>query len=295
MFRLAWRGLTVPMTQTTKKHTQKTGQGIALVIGGTGKTGRKVAGKLAAEGHSVRVGSRHGEPAFDWNEPDTWLPVLEGVDRVYVTYYPDLGFPGAAEQVGAFAEVAVAAGARRLVLLSGRGEEAARHSEDKLKASGADWTVVRASWFNQNFDESFFLEPVRAGQIALPTADAVEAFVDTEDVADVVVAALSDDRHIGRTYELSGPRLLSFAEVAAELSKVTGREIAYVPVSNADYRAVLRENGLPEDFAELFTLILDGRNAHLVHGVEEVLGRPPRDFADFAREAAATGVWDVRS
>lgn len=293
MLRLVPLDLTEAMTKTTKNETQTTDQAITLVIGGNGKTGRKVAEKLTDRGRPVRIGSRSGEPAFDWNEPGTWGPALEGVDRVYVTYYPDLAFPGAAEQVGAFAEVAVAAGARRLVLLSGRGEEAAQLSEENLKASGADWTVVRASWFNQNFDESFFLEPVLAGVIALPTADGVEAFVDTEDIADVVVAALTDDRHVGRTYELSGPRLLSFAEVAAELSKVTGREIVYVPVSDEAYRAELREHGLPEDFAELFTLILDGRNAHLVHGVEEVLGRAPRDFADFAREAAATGVWDV--
>lgn len=282
-------------TQTTKNDTQTTDRALTLVIGGNGKTGRKVAEKLTAQGRPVRVGSRSGTPAFDWNEPTTWLPALEGVDRVYVTYYPDLAFPGAPEQVGAFAEAAVAAGARRLVLLSGRGEEAAQLSEEKLKASGADWTVVRASWFNQNFDESFFLEPVLAGVIALPTADGVEAFVDTEDIADVVVAALTDDRHIGRTYELSGPRLMSFADVAAELSEVTGREIVYVPVTDQAYRAELREHGLPEDFAELFTLILDGRNAHLVHGVEEVLARAPRDFTDFAREAAATGVWDVPS
>ncbi|MFE3557118.1 NAD(P)H-binding protein [Streptomyces sp. NPDC059193] len=283
------------MTQTKNNPTQGSAQHTTLVIGGTGKTGRRVAEKLTAQGRPVRVGSRSGAPAFDWNEPAGWPAALEGVDRVYVTYYPDLGFPGAAEQIGAFAEVAVAAGARRLVLLSGRGEEAAQRAEDALKASGADWTVVRASWFNQNFDESFFLEPVLAGEIALPTADAVEPFVDADDIADVVVAALGDDRHIGRTYELSGPRLLGFSDVAAELSKVTGREIAYVPVSDEDYRAVLRENGLPEEFADLFALILDGRNAHVVDGVQEVLGRPPRDFADFAREAAATGVWDVRS
>ncbi|WP_329192690.1 MULTISPECIES: NAD(P)H-binding protein [unclassified Streptomyces] len=264
-----------------------------LVIGGTGKTGRRVAEKLSAQGLPVRVGSRSGEPAFDWNEPDTWVPALEGVDRVYVTYYPDLAFPGAAEQVGAFAKVAVDNGARRLVLLSGRGEEAAQASEDNLKASGADWTIVRSSWFNQNFSESFFLEPVLAGEIALPTADAVEAFVDADDIADVVVAALTDDKHIGKTYELSGPRLLSYSDVAAELSKATGRQITYVSVTNDEYRAVLRENGLPEEFADLFTMILDGRNAHLVHGVEEALGRKPKDFADFAREAAATGVWDV--
>ncbi|MFD5144631.1 NAD(P)H-binding protein [Streptomyces sp. NPDC058401] len=280
------------MTNTTQQ-TQNDTTLRTLVIGGTGKTGRRVAEKLTALGRPVRIGSRSGEPAFDWNEPASWGPALEGVDRAYVTYYPDLGFPGAAEHVGAFARAAVAAGVRRLVLLSGRGEEAAQRSEEALKESGADWTVVRAAWFNQNFDESFFLEPVLAGEIALPTADAVEPFVDTEDIADVVVAALTGDQHIGRTYELSGPRLLSFAEVAAELSKATGREIAYVPVSDEAYRAVLRENGLPEEFAELFALILDGRNAHLVDGVEEVLGRKPRDFSDFAREAAARGVWDV--
>ncbi|MFB6807045.1 NAD(P)H-binding protein [Streptomyces sp. NPDC056387] len=276
------------MTQTPQASQTRT-----LVIGGNGKTGRRVAQKLRLRGLPVRIGSRTGAPAFDWNAPGTWGPALEGVDRVYVTYYPDLGFPGAAEQIGAFSEAAVAAGARRLVLLSGRGEEAAQRAEEALKASGADWTVVRASWFAQNFDEGFFLESVRAGEIALPTADAVEAFVDTDDVADVAVAALTDDRHIGRTYELSGPRLISFTDVAAELSKATGRAITYVPVSNEEYRAVLRENGLPKEFADLFALILDGRNAHLVHGVEEALGRGPRDFADYAREAAATGVWGV--
>lgn len=291
MFRLAGPGLTGDMTQTP--NSTQSAAPTALVIGGNGKTGRRVAQKLLLRGIPVRIGSRTGAPAFDWNAPVTWGPALEGVDRVYVTYHPDLAFPGAAEQIGAFSEVAVAAGARRLVLLSGRGEEAAQLAEESLKASGADWTVVRSSWFNQNFDESFFLEPVRAGEIALPTADAVEAFVDADDIADVVVAALSDDRHIGRTYELSGPRLISFADVAAELSKATGREIAYVPVSHEEYRAVLLENGLPQEFADLFAMLLDGRNAHLVHGVEEVLGRRPKDFADFAREAAATGVWDV--
>jgi uncharacterized protein YbjT (DUF2867 family) len=264
-----------------------------LVIGGTGKTGRRVAERLTAQGLQVRIGSRSAEPAFDWNEPATWDTALAGVDRVYVTYYPDLAFPGAADQVGAFAKAAVAAGAGRLVLLSGRGEEAAEVAERNLKASGADCTIVRASWFNQNFDESFFLEPVLAGEIALPTGDAVEAFVDADDIADVVVAALTDDKHIGRTYELSGPRLLSYADVAAEISKATGREIAFIPVTNEQYRAVLKENGLPEEFADLFAMILDGRNAHLVHGVEEALGRKPKDFADYARDAAATGVWNV--
>ncbi|MFJ7159165.1 NAD(P)H-binding protein [Streptomyces sp. NPDC101118] len=263
-----------------------------LVIGGTGKTGRRVVSKLTERGLDVRVGSRSAAVPFVWEDPETWAPALDGVHSVYVTYAPDLGFPGAAETVGAFARVAVERGTRRLVLLSGRGEEGAEAGEEALKASGADWTVVRAAWFNQNFDESFFLDDVRAGEIALPTADAVEPFVDADDIADVVVAALTDDRHVGRTYELSGPRLLSFHDVAAELSKAIGRTITYLPVSIEDYKAVLAANGVPTEFADLFRLILDGRNAHLAHGVEEVLGRPAKDFADYAREAAATGVWN---
>lgn len=162
-----------------------------------------------------------------------------------------------------------------MVLLSGRGEEGARTAEDRVRASGADLTVVRASWFSQNFDEGLFLDPVLGGELALPTGDAVEPFVDVDDVADVAVAALTDDRHIGRTYELSGPRLLGFAEIAAELTEATGREIAYTPVSLDTYRHFLSEMGAQEDFADLFELINDGRNAHLVHGVEEALVGDP--------------------
>ncbi|WP_443055691.1 NmrA family NAD(P)-binding protein [Streptomyces sp. NBC_00257] len=276
-----------------QQNTEQAGPKTILVIGGTGKTGSRVAERLTAQGLPVRVGSRNGEPPFVWEDPDTWEAALDGVGSVYVTYYPDLGFPGAAETVGAFSELAVKKGARRLVLLSGRGEDGAVNSENKLKESGADWTVVRASWFNQNFSESFFLDPVLAGELMLPTADAVEPFVDVEDIADVVTAALTDDRHIGRTYELSGPRSLSFRDVAAELSQITGREITYTPVTLDDYRAFLRENGLPVEFADLFALILDGRNADVVNGVEEVLGRKPRDFSAFAKDAAATGVWNV--
>ncbi|MEU5714208.1 NmrA family NAD(P)-binding protein [Streptomyces sp. NPDC020403] len=264
-----------------------------LVIGGTGKTGRRVVENLRGLGRPVRVGSRTGEPPFVWEDESTWGAALDGASAAYVTYYPDLAFPGAKEAVERFAAFAVARGVRRLVLLSGRGEEGAVASEDALKASGCDWTVVRANWFNQNFSESFFLDPVRAGELALPTGDGVEPFVDADDIADVVVAALTDDRHIGRTYELSGPRLLSFDDVARELSAATGRTITYIPVSIDDYRAALRELGEPEEFADLFTLIVDGRNASVVHGVREALGREPKDFSDFAKEAAATGVWDA--
>ncbi|MEU7408000.1 MULTISPECIES: NmrA family transcriptional regulator [Streptomyces] len=277
---------------TTQRGTETTAPE-TLVIGGTGKTGRRVAERLALRGLPVRVGSRSGQPPFRWEDPATWEPALDGVTAVYVTYHPDLAFPGAAEAVGAFSELAVRKGARRLVLLSGRGEEGAVRSEDRLKASGADWTVVRANWFDQNFSESFFLQPVLAGVLALPTEDAVEPFVDADDIADVVTASLTDDTHVGRTYEVSGPRLLSLHDVAAELSEATGREIRYTPVSLEEYRRQLVENGLPAEFADLFRLLLDGRNASVTSGVREALGRPPLDFTEFARKTAATGVWSV--
>ncbi|AXK33586.1 NmrA family transcriptional regulator [Streptomyces armeniacus] len=278
---------------TNGENTQKTGHDTTLVIGGTGKTGRLVAERLTALGRPVRIGSRAGDPPFVWEDPGTWEAAVAGVGAAYVTYYPDLAFPGAAEAVGAFSRYAAGRGVRRLVLLSGRGEEGARRSERELREAGADWTVVRASWFHQNFSESFFLEPVLGGELALPVGDSVEAFVDTEDIADVAVAALTEDGHAGEVYELSGPRLLSFHDVAAILSEGIGREVRYVPVTVEQFRAVLAEEGLPQDFAGLFELISDGRNAHLTDGVRRALGREPRDFADYVRRTAATGVWSA--
>ncbi|WP_432489107.1 NmrA family NAD(P)-binding protein [Kineococcus sp. SYSU DK018] len=262
-----------------------------VVIGGTGKTGRRVADRLRAKGQDVRAGSRSTEPRFDWEDASTWEGALRGAEAAYVTYYPDLAFPGVPELIEEFCRVARSVGVRRVVLLSGRGEEGAVASEQAVQRSGLEWTVVRCNWFNQNFSESFFLEPVRAGVLSIPAGDAVEPFVDADDIADVAVAALTEPGHTGQVYELSGPRLLSFTEVAAELSRATGREIRYEPVSHAEYAAELEREGLPGDFADLFAIILDGRNASVTDGVERALGRAPRDFSAYAREAAATGVW----
>ncbi|WP_406193325.1 NmrA family transcriptional regulator [Kitasatospora sp. NBC_01560] len=280
-------------TQNTQNTQQHPAAPLVLVTGGTGKTGRRVAERLAARGRAVRTGSRSAPVPFHWNDRSTWAPALEGVGAVYLSYYPDLAFPGAVETVGAFSRLAAKAGVERLVLLSGRGEEAALAAEREVREAGTAWTVVRCAWFDQNFDESFFLDPVLAGELALPTGEAREPFVDAGDIADVAVAALTEDGHHGEVYELTGPRLLSFADVAAELSAATGREIRFSAVSVEEYRAVLAVAGLPGEFADLFTLILDGRNARLADGVRRALGREPRDFTDFARAAAATGVWNV--
>ena len=269
-----------------------------LVLGGTGKTGRRVAERLTKRRVRVRIGSRSGRPPFDWENPATWRPVVEGAGSVYVSYYPDLAFPGAADAIEAFVELAVRSGVTNLVLLSGRGEEGAVRGEQAVRNSGVDWSIVRASWFFQNFSEYFLLEPVVAGEVAFPAGQVAEPFIDTEDVADVAAAALLDDGHTGQLYEVTGPRLLTFAQAIEEICKATGREIRYIPISGDEYASAMREYGVPEDFAnplvQLITTVLDGRNAHLSDGVQRALGREPRDFSEYARATAATGIWGSR-
>ena len=271
----------------------RTDNGTILVIGGTGKTGRRVAERLTERGIPVRIGSRTGSPAFDWDDAGTWGAALDGVTGAYVTYYPDLAFPGVSELIARFAAAAAASGVEKIVLLSGRGEDGAVASEESIQNSGITWTIVRCNWFNQNFNESFFLGPVLDGTISIPAGDAVEPFVDADDIADVAVAALTEPGHDGEVYELSGPRLLGFHDVALEISAATGRDVVYSPVTPGEYEAILAKDGLPRDFVDLFALILDGRNASLTDGVQRALGREPKDFRDFARQAAAAGAWRV--
>jgi uncharacterized protein YbjT (DUF2867 family) len=268
-----------------------------LVIGGTGKTGRRVVERLTARDLPVRIGYRSGEPPFDWEDQATWAPALLNVGAVYLTYYPDLAVPGAVDTVRSFVELAVARGIRRLVLLSGRGEEEAQRAEQVLQVSRADWTILRCSWFFQNFSENYLRDPVVSGEVILPAGNVGEPFVDADDIADVAVAALTTDWHVGQLYELTGPRLLTFAEAVEEIAKAVGRNIRYVQVSADQYASALAETELPPEFVwlvnYLFTTVLDGRNAHLSDGVQRALGREPRDFTNYARAAAAAGVWNA--
>jgi uncharacterized protein YbjT (DUF2867 family) len=272
-------------------------QDLTLVIGGTGKTGRRIAQRLQQQGAPVRVGSRSGQPPFDWDDRATWEPALHGAASAYVSYYPDVAVPGAPEAVGSLAECAVASGTRRLVLLSGRGEAEAQRAEQAVQASGAEWTIVRCSWFMQNFSEGYLLDPVLGGEVALPVGDVPEPFVDAEDIADVAAAALTDDRHAGGLYELTGPRALTFAEATEEIAQACGREVSFVPVPIDAYAAAAADDGVPDDalaaLRYLFTEVLDGRNANPADGVKRALGRPPRDFRDFARRVAASGIWSA--
>jgi uncharacterized protein YbjT (DUF2867 family) len=266
-----------------------------LILGGTGKTGRRLAERLTAAGLPVRIGSRSGAPRFDWEVPATWKPAMQGVSAIYISYYPDLAVPGAAEAVDAFARLAVANGVTRLVLLSGRGEMEAQRAEEMLKASGAGWTILRCAWFSQNFSEGFLAESLAGGEVALPVGNVGEPFVDADDIADAAFAVLTGEGHVGQLYELTGPRLLSFTDAVAEIAKAAGRDIRFVRISHEEFTAAVAAHELPPQFAwllnELFTQVLDGRNESLADGVQRVLGRSPKDFSEYATETASSGIW----
>lgn len=266
-----------------------------LVIGGSGKTGRRVVERLKALGHDVHGVSRSSSPSFDWNDDSNWNEVLAGVKALYVTYHPDLSVPGASDHIRALLTVAKARGVERIVLLSGRGEEEAQLCERLALHSGIPATIVRCGWFNQNFSESFFRDLLMSGTLAVPNAHVGEGYVDADDIADVATAALTEDGHAGQIYQLTGPELLTFRDIAAIFRETTGRELNVVDVSREAFVEGLEAAQLPEGMVQLvdylFNEVLDGRNASLGDGVQRALGRPPRDFRSFLQKAHLSGAF----
>jgi uncharacterized protein YbjT (DUF2867 family) len=267
----------------------------AVVIGGTGKTGARVAQRLTAVGIRTRIASRTSGTRFDWNDQTTWQPAMSGVEAAYVTYAPDLAVPESSTHIEELAELAYSEGVRRMVLLSGRGEPAAQKAEQVLADSGLEWAVVRASWFAQNFSEGYLLDPIREGHLELPVGGVGEPFIDVDDLADVAVAALTRTDLLGRVLEVTGPELLTFAEAVEAISAASGRAVSFETIGLQQFSDGMEEVGVPSDVVELLTYlfaeVLDGRNQSVTGVVEDVLERPARDFTTFAAEAARTGVW----
>lgn len=265
-----------------------------LVIGGTGKTGRRIIAGLQALGFAYRVASRTAAQPFVWERPETWPTVLTGVDTVYVAYFPDLACEGAYEVMVEFSAAAKAAGVKRLVLLSGRGEPEAQRCEALF--SDFQWFVVRAAWFNQNFNEGYFQHAIAAGCLRLPVADVPEPFIDADDIAEVALKLLTEEGHDSRVYEITGPRALTFSEIVAEISAALERPIQFDAIDKATYVAEMTSIGVPESVIQLtlylYSEVLDGRNQQPTDTVQELLGRPARDFRDYARQAAAQGAWN---
>ena len=186
------------------------------------------------------------------------------------------------------------------MLLSGRGEEEAQRAEAELRASGADWTIVRCSWFSQNFSEDHLREPVLAGEVALPVGDVPEPFVDADDIADVAVAALTEDGHAGELYELTGPRLLTFADAVGEIARRHGaRHPLHAGHARTPTPAELAGHGVPRRRRLAAALPVHRgprrpQRAPRRRRRSARCGRPPRDFRDFARRAAGrTGAWSA--
>jgi len=270
-----------------------------LVLGATGKTGRRVAARLRLRGTAVRAASRSSGTPFDWADPAGWDRALQGVAAVYIVP------PAVPGPVHEFVARADAAGVRRLVLLSGRGADLwgdstfgldMRSAEDAVRGSALEWTVLRSSNFDQNFDEDLFHAPLAAGELALPAGEVPEPFIDIDDVADVAAAVLSQPgRHAGRIYELTGPRALTFAEAVELISRASGLPITYKQVSPAEYTAALVDQGWSEDdahhVAEMFVIMERGVIAGTTGDVAAVLGRAPRTFEDYVVRVAAAGAW----
>jgi uncharacterized protein YbjT (DUF2867 family) len=270
-----------------------------LVLGATGKTGRRVLARLQAHKLPVRAGTRMGEPRFDWEDRSTWTTALKGIASVYLSYFPDVAVPNAAGDIREFCRLAKQQGVRHIVMLSGRGEVEAEQCEAIVQQSGMDWTILRASWFCQNFSEAHFLDPVLSGHVALPVSGVTEPFVDADDIADVAVAALTDSRHREQLYELTGPKAITFADAIAEISKATARTIQFESVTQEAYHAELVAAQLPSEAIDLimylFTTVLDGRNTPVTDGVQRALGREPVSFELYVRKTVATGVWESLS
>lgn len=268
-----------------------------LVIGGTGKTGRRVVEQLKNKGIKPRIGSRNATPSFDWNDKSTWVKSLEGIERMYVTYYPDLAIPGAKEAIQSLTTLAKELGVKKVVLLSGKGEVEAETCEQIVANSGLEYTIVRASWFNQNWSESFFLDPILSGNVALPMSDVLIPYVDADDIAEVATEVLLNDNFNGEIIEVTGPELITFKDIVTTIGKVSKRELNFFPITLEQYVDGMRQMQLPEDviwlIEYLFSHVLTNPNNQLIsHDIERVLGRKATSFTKYAEETVKTGVWN---
>jgi uncharacterized protein YbjT (DUF2867 family) len=196
--------------------------------------------RLQALGYTTRAVSRSTTPVFDWEDPTTWRVAMTGTVSAYVTFHPDLAIPSAEQSVRKFVTLAADVGIEHIVLLSGRGEEGAQRAETILQSSGLGWNVVRASWFMQNFSESFMIEGILSGDLLLPAAGIVEPFVDVDDIADVAVAALTRPELRNRLFEVTGPRALSFTDCVSEIARTTDYAVRFSTITVEAFIDTLR-------------------------------------------------------
>jgi uncharacterized protein YbjT (DUF2867 family) len=266
-----------------------------LVLGATGKTGRRIAQRLRAAGATVRTAARRAaDVRFDWDDVTTHDAALRGATAVYVV--PPTLRTDFAPQVTAFIDRARSAGVRHVTFLSARGVDLAPAEVPpravELHLAGADdlgHAVVRPGWFMHNFSEGYF-RPSADGSIFAPAGDGAEAFVHADDIAEVAAATLLDpDAHADAGYTLTGPAALTFTQVAERIAAASGRPIAYVDVSVDEWVAREVAGGMPEDYAGLLAMLLDERlrisdGAAVTDDVERVTGHAPRGLDEYVAQ-----------
>lgn len=285
------------------------GRGPVLVTGATGNVGRQVVRLLLDAGEPVRAAARSRsavveafgeavEPvALDFTDPGTWDAAYTGVRRMFLLRPPHLGRPRT--QMVPSLEHARAVGVEHMVLLSVQGAErnpVVPHAalERWLRRSGLSWTFVRASFFMQNLTTVHVADIRDRSEIVLPAGGGATAFVDAHDVAAVAAAALLDPAgHRDRAWTPTGPEALTYAEVAAVLSRVLGRRITYTRPGVLAYarhaRTVLdMPTGMVLITTAIYTAARLGQAGGLSDDVITVLGRHPISFDEFAhRERSA--------
>lgn len=276
-------------------NTQDKNKELTLVTAAKGKTGKRVVKRLEAMGKAVRAVSRSTEISFDWNDPSTWEAALEGVSSAYLVYTPDLSLPEAPGNIEKLIALGKSKSLKKVVLLSGRGEAGARRSEEVVMRSGLDWTVVRASWFNQNFSEGSFLPMILEGHLMMPQAEYPEPFIDIDDIADVATAALTETGHEGQIYEVTGPESLNYQQVVDMISQAIGTPVKFTPLTMDQFREGLAQQQVPQDYIDLLTYLMglgeDGRNKEVTDGVQRALGRPASSFEAYVEKMVKQGAW----
>lgn len=274
-----------------------------LVLGGTGKTGRRLADRLRAAGATVRTAARHGaDVRFDWDDPATHDAALAGAEALYLVP-PTLRLDYAAS-AGRLLDRAEAAGVGHVTFLSARGVENAPPESpmravelDLLGRTTVTRALVRPSWFMQNFSEGYFASSLLAEDaIDAPTGDGAEAFVHADDIAEVAAATLLDPAaHDGAAYALTGPEAITFAAIAERVSTVLGRPVVHRDLATPEWVAQTVAAGVPHDYAALLGMLLglvrDGAGATLSDDVARVTGHAPRSFADYLADPATLAAW----
>jgi uncharacterized protein YbjT (DUF2867 family) len=280
-----------------------------LVTGATGLNGSALLRCLSARGIAARALVRNPARAAaiaalphieivegDMAEPETLGPALRDVDRAMLISSSD---PVMLEVQSNFIAAARVAGVRHVVKLSGIMPEIASpfrfarmHGEIErvLEASGMAFTHLRAG----EFMPAYFRQVpsiVAKGMMFLPMEDARIASIDVGDLAEIAAETLTAPGHEGKTYPLTGPEALTMSEVADRLSAATGKPIRYVNVAPEDARKAQLAAGMPpylvDALAELFAERRRGKEAQVSPMAQQILGRPPTSFAQFAARNAA--------